>query len=183
MTPSHEESAGIEVLSTALRDRYRLEEELGRGAMARVYRAADLKHSRAVAIKVLKPELQGMIAVDRFLREIRLTFRRSRRTILLRNASRRRRVAARPADPRGAAADGRRGSDRPRGRRCAALRAPVGSRAPRYQTGEHPPGRGTRPGVGFRHCTRGVEPWGGDDHRNRYRGRDAHVYEPRAGGW
>ena len=39
----------------ALRDRYRIERELGRGGMATVYLAHDLRHDRPVALKVLKP--------------------------------------------------------------------------------------------------------------------------------
>ena len=45
------------LLSDALRDRYALERELGRGGMATVYLAQDLKHGRLVALKVLHPEL------------------------------------------------------------------------------------------------------------------------------
>src|SRR5689334_7271946 len=44
-------------LSAALAGRYRIERELGAGGMATVYLAADLRHDRKVAIKVLKPEL------------------------------------------------------------------------------------------------------------------------------
>ncbi len=44
-------------LAEALKDRYRLERELGAGGMATVYLAEDVKHHRQVAIKVLKPEL------------------------------------------------------------------------------------------------------------------------------
>ncbi len=54
-------------------EHYRLEAELGRGGMATVWKARDLRHERSVAIKVLHPELAGAIGVDRFLREIRLT--------------------------------------------------------------------------------------------------------------
>ncbi|MFN2400128.1 MAG: hypothetical protein ABR543_16055 [Gemmatimonadaceae bacterium] len=46
-----------EQLSVALGDRYVIERELGRGGMATVYLARDVKHDRSVAIKVLKPEL------------------------------------------------------------------------------------------------------------------------------
>ena len=47
-------------LSTALADRYRIERRLGKGGMATVYLAEDLKHDRKVAIKVLKAELPEM---------------------------------------------------------------------------------------------------------------------------
>jgi serine/threonine-protein kinase len=58
-------------LRTALGKRYRIEHELGRGGMATVYRAEDLKHGRLVAIKVLRPGLvSGGEELDRFLREI-----------------------------------------------------------------------------------------------------------------
>src|SRR6185312_6971280 len=60
-------------LAEALRDRYLLERELGRGGMATVYLARDLKHDRLVAIKVLRPDLAAVLGGERFLREIRLT--------------------------------------------------------------------------------------------------------------
>lgn len=62
-------------LADALRERYRLERELGRGAMATVYLAEDLKHHRKVAIKVLQPELAEMLGAERFLREIEIAAR------------------------------------------------------------------------------------------------------------
>jgi serine/threonine protein kinase/tetratricopeptide (TPR) repeat protein len=60
-------------LQTALTDRYQLERELGRGGMATVFLARELKHPRRVAIKVLRPELVGVMARERFLREIRIS--------------------------------------------------------------------------------------------------------------
>jgi serine/threonine-protein kinase len=60
-------------LRAALSDRYRLERELGRGGMATVYFAQDLKHDRKVAIKVLRPELAAALGPERFLREIATT--------------------------------------------------------------------------------------------------------------
>jgi tetratricopeptide (TPR) repeat protein/tRNA A-37 threonylcarbamoyl transferase component Bud32 len=62
-------------LNAALADRYFVERELGRGGMATVWLARDLRHDRVVALKVLDPELAGAIGVERFLREIRLTAR------------------------------------------------------------------------------------------------------------
>jgi serine/threonine-protein kinase len=59
----------------ALADRYVLERELGRGGMATVYLARDLKHDRPVALKVLHPELASALGSERFQREIRLAAR------------------------------------------------------------------------------------------------------------
>ena len=61
------------VLRIALAGRYTIERELGRGGMATVYLARDLKHDRPVALKVLRPELAAVLGAERFLREIRLT--------------------------------------------------------------------------------------------------------------
>jgi len=57
-------------LNDKLLGRYALERELGRGGMATVYLAEDLKHHRPVAIKVLDPELGALLGPERFLREI-----------------------------------------------------------------------------------------------------------------
>src|SRR5207253_1828298 len=62
----------FEQLRGALGDRYALERELGRGGMATVYLASDLKHHRRVAVKVLKPELAAALGPERFLREIEI---------------------------------------------------------------------------------------------------------------
>ncbi|HMU61918.1 MAG TPA: protein kinase [Gemmatimonadales bacterium] len=59
-------------LRTALAGRYRIERELGRGGMAVVLLAEDLKHRRRVAIKVLRPELARSLGSARFLREIEI---------------------------------------------------------------------------------------------------------------
>src|SRR5436190_7914938 len=63
----------IEQLTDALRDRYRVEALVGRGGMATVYRAVDLRHDRVVAIKVMNPDFAETVGRDRFLREIRVT--------------------------------------------------------------------------------------------------------------
>ncbi|MBI4502861.1 MAG: serine/threonine-protein kinase [Gemmatimonadetes bacterium] len=60
-------------LKTALADRYAIERELGRGGMATVYLAEDLKHDRKVAVKVLHPELAAILGAERFLQEIKVT--------------------------------------------------------------------------------------------------------------
>ncbi len=57
-------------LSTALTDRYEIQEEIGAGGMATVYLAHDVKHDRKVALKVLRPELAALIGAERFLQEI-----------------------------------------------------------------------------------------------------------------
>jgi len=63
----------LDRLKTALADRYTIEKEIGRGGMATVYLAEDLKHHRQVAIKVLDPELARALGAERFLREIEVT--------------------------------------------------------------------------------------------------------------
>ena len=62
-------------LQDAIRERYTLERELGRGGMATVYLARDLKHDRLVALKVLHPHLAATLGPERFLREIKLAAR------------------------------------------------------------------------------------------------------------
>ncbi len=59
-------------LVDALADRYAIEREVGRGGMAAVYLAQDLKHRRRVAVKVLHPELAARIGAERFTREIEI---------------------------------------------------------------------------------------------------------------
>jgi eukaryotic-like serine/threonine-protein kinase len=60
-------------LSSALAGRYRIQRAIGRGGMATVYAAEDVKHHRQVAIKVLDPELAASVGAERFLREIETT--------------------------------------------------------------------------------------------------------------
>ena len=59
-----------EVLAEALRDRYSLERELGRGGMATVYLARDVHQREPVAIKVMHPNLAGALDSKRFVREM-----------------------------------------------------------------------------------------------------------------
>lgn len=66
-----------EVLSAALAGRYAIERELGRGGMATVYLAQDLKLHRHVALKVVRPELATSLGNERFLREIEIAARLS----------------------------------------------------------------------------------------------------------
>jgi serine/threonine-protein kinase len=50
-----------------------LEREVGAGGMATVYLAADIRHQRKVAVKVLRPDLAATVGAERFLREITTT--------------------------------------------------------------------------------------------------------------
>ena len=69
-------------LPDVVADRYRTGHEVGRGGMARVYRARDLKHDRDVAIKVVRAELAASLGRDRFLREIAIAARLQHPNIL-----------------------------------------------------------------------------------------------------
>jgi eukaryotic-like serine/threonine-protein kinase len=62
-------------LQAALAERYAVQRELGHGGMATVYLAEDRRHHRAVAVKVLKPELAQAVGPERFLREIEISAR------------------------------------------------------------------------------------------------------------
>ena len=59
-------------LRTVLAARYTIEREIGRGGMATVFLAQDLKHRRKVAIKALRPELSEALGAERFVREIQI---------------------------------------------------------------------------------------------------------------
>jgi eukaryotic-like serine/threonine-protein kinase len=77
----------LDRLQAALADRYLLERELGRGGMATVYLARDLKHERPVALKVLLPKPAASLGADRFQREIKLAARLQHPHILTVNDS------------------------------------------------------------------------------------------------
>ena len=65
----------LETLRQALAGAYAVERELGRGGMATVFLAEDLKHRRNVAIKVLHQELSAQIGPERFTREVEIAAR------------------------------------------------------------------------------------------------------------
>src|SRR5262245_7489180 len=62
-------------LAQGLSGRYVIERELGRGGMASVWLARDLRHDRMVALKVLHSDLAETLGPQRFLREILLAAR------------------------------------------------------------------------------------------------------------
>jgi serine/threonine protein kinase/Flp pilus assembly protein TadD len=65
----------IEHLKKSFSSTYSIDRELGRGGMATVYLAQDVKHERLVALKVLHSELAASLGADRFLREIKVAAR------------------------------------------------------------------------------------------------------------
>jgi serine/threonine-protein kinase len=69
-------------LNAALAGHYVVDRELGRGGMALVYLARDVKHERFVALKTLRPEIAVALGRERFLREIKLAARLQHPNIL-----------------------------------------------------------------------------------------------------
>ena len=59
----------------ALSERYSVERELGRGGMATVFLARDIRHDRTVAVKVLQRDVVAPQGAERFLHEIRIAAR------------------------------------------------------------------------------------------------------------
>ena len=83
MTPHAHSAPDLqERLQAALRDRYRLQREIGRGGMATVYLAEDLKHRRPVAVKLFHPDLAENLGAQRFQREVEIAARLSHPHIL-----------------------------------------------------------------------------------------------------
>lgn len=66
-----DELRGVPAIGAVLRDRYRLDSELGRGGMGTVYRATDLELQREVAVKVLSTNASTSDARQRMIREAR----------------------------------------------------------------------------------------------------------------
>jgi serine/threonine protein kinase/tetratricopeptide (TPR) repeat protein len=62
-------------LASGLAASYTIVRELGRGGMATVFLAQDLRHERPVALKVLRSELAATLGPERFQREIKLAAR------------------------------------------------------------------------------------------------------------
>lgn len=71
-----------ERVNIALEGRYRLDEVLGRGGAAVVYRGYDFRHERPVAVKVLHPEICAVVGSARFLQEIKTAAKLSHPHIL-----------------------------------------------------------------------------------------------------
>ena len=65
------DDASLETLRAALAGRYEIERQLGSGGMAVVYLARDPRQDRAVAIKVMRPDVALALGSERFLREIK----------------------------------------------------------------------------------------------------------------
>jgi eukaryotic-like serine/threonine-protein kinase len=76
------ESDAVALIAARLADRYALQRELGRGGMATVYLAWDLRHERRVALKFLRHELSSVLGAERFAREIAIAARLSHPHIL-----------------------------------------------------------------------------------------------------
>jgi tRNA A-37 threonylcarbamoyl transferase component Bud32 len=72
-----------EPIRSALAGRYELDQPIGQGGMATVYRARDVRHGRVVAVKVLRPDLSATLGAERFLREIGIAARLHHPHILL----------------------------------------------------------------------------------------------------
>lgn len=59
-------------LSQAFRDRYLIEREIGRGGMATVYLAHDVRQREPVAIKIMHRDLSATLDTERFRREMEI---------------------------------------------------------------------------------------------------------------
>jgi serine/threonine-protein kinase len=68
-------------LLEALRDRYRIDGEVGRGRMATVFRARDVRNDRWVALKLLHRDVGAAMGVERFREAVRSAARLEHRHI------------------------------------------------------------------------------------------------------
>lgn len=75
-------SDSLDLFRSTIADRYAIEREVGRGGMAWVFLALDLRHRRPVAVKVLRRELGAVIGAERFLREIEIAAKLSHPHVL-----------------------------------------------------------------------------------------------------
>lgn len=75
MNLSTAQLAGLDRLNLELSERYSIDREIGRGGMAAVYCARDLRYDRQVALKILNPEFAATLGTERFEREIKLVAR------------------------------------------------------------------------------------------------------------
>ncbi len=184
----------LEQLRQALVDRYTIEREFGRGGMATVYLARDLKHDRPVAIKVLRPDVAMRLGSERFLREIHLTSSLNHPNILplydsgdaegqlyyvmpfVEGGSLRARLENERQLPMDVALRITRevgAGPRP----CPAPR----HHPPGHQAGKHPALRGTGRGRGLRHRTSPGQRRGDPPHGNRDGDRHAGIHVAGAG--
>jgi serine/threonine-protein kinase len=76
------DDAATSRLPEILNGRYRIDKELGRGGMATVFLAYDVRHDRHVAVKVLDPDFAAALGAERFLAEIKVTARLQHPNIL-----------------------------------------------------------------------------------------------------
>ena len=65
----------LDALRDALAGRYTVERELGRGGMAAVFLAHDIRHRRPVAVKMVARDVVAPLGAERFLQEIRTAAR------------------------------------------------------------------------------------------------------------
>jgi serine/threonine-protein kinase len=72
----------LDQVRSLLADRYQVEREVGRGGMATVFLAQDLRHGGLAALKVFRPEVAAILGKARFAREISFTANLSHPNIL-----------------------------------------------------------------------------------------------------
>lgn len=70
--PDAQHEALVSRLARALGERYRLEQEIGRGGMGAIFLAHERKHQRDVILKVLRPDVAASVGRQRFEHEVRI---------------------------------------------------------------------------------------------------------------